>query len=65
MINYRVETKYSKEIGSIVRELKKGNIHYNVTHDYGFIYFEFYDLTDAERFETLCFKISIQFQKKQ
>ncbi|KPI54013.1 peptide ABC transporter substrate-binding protein [Clostridioides difficile] len=63
MINYMVEIIYSEKISEIENTLKIENIQYEFTSRDGFIFFGFYEMTDAYRFETLCSGERIQFKR--
>lgn len=63
MINYMVEIIYSEKISEVENMLKIENIQYEFTSRDGFIFFAFYDMTDAYRFETLCSDEKIRFKR--
>ncbi len=47
MINYMVEIIYSEKISEVENMLKIENIQYEFTSRDGFIFFGFYEMTDA------------------
>lgn len=63
MINYMVEIIYSEKISEVEKTLKSENIQYESISRDGFIFFGFYDMADAYRFETLCSDGKIQFKR--
>ncbi|NMS91583.1 peptide ABC transporter substrate-binding protein [Clostridioides difficile] len=63
MINYMVDIIYSEKIGEVENILKSENIQYEFASRDGFIFFGFYEMTNAYRFETLCSDEKIQFKR--
>lgn len=63
MINYMVEIIYIEKISEVEKTLKSENIQYEFTSHDGFIFFGFYEMINAYKFETLCSNEKIQFKR--